>query len=153
MMKHVRGLVLVLAAMGLAACSRGPKVVPPEQMLVETTWAVHRLRGEPVALRRDEQRPYFQLDPKEGWMAGFTGCNRMFGPYTLEGERLWFGAIGATKMACVETMDLERVFTEALQVTARWRIEEGVLVLSDENGGELMRLWETKIEQRPGEGR
>lgn len=153
-MKRNPGSVMFVMLVALAAgCARGGSDVDSvENALIDRDWVLHRLRGEPVALKDEAQRPNLRLATKEGesWMSGFTGCNRMFGTYELAGERLAFGGIGATKMACAETMDLERVFLGALQSAGLWRIEDGVLILSDDSGAELMRLREGVLEKRPG---
>ncbi|MFD1616135.1 META domain-containing protein [Gelatiniphilus marinus] len=49
-------------------------------------------------------------------VAGFAGCNRFFGSYSLENNTLKFGALGATKMLCdVKANTMETHFFKALE--------------------------------------
>jgi len=77
----------------------------------------------------------------EGRVAGSTGCNRFTGPFALDGDRLELGAIASTRMACAPpVMALEQAYLEALDRVAHWRIEDGSLMLSDEQGKDLLRF-------------
>ena len=77
----------------------------------------------------------------EGRVAGSTGCNRFTGPYSTDGDRLELGTIASTRMACAPPlMALEQAYLEALGRVARWRIESEALMLSDEQGEELLRF-------------
>lgn len=57
------------------------------------------------------ERPY-RINFVDGQMSGFAGCNRFFGPFTMDEATLSFGPIGATKMACMGSggKDEQRVF-------------------------------------------
>lgn len=60
---------------------------------------------QPITLNFDEDQ-----------INGNGSCNSFFGGYTIEGESLTIGEMGATAMACeTELMELEREFFEALQ--------------------------------------
>jgi heat shock protein HslJ len=78
-----------------------------------------------------------------GRLEGFSGCNRLFGSFTVDGTRLTFGpGIGMTRMACAGrgSAELESGFAQALQATARWRVEGTTLELLDETGGVLAQF-------------
>ncbi len=81
-----------------------------------------------------------ELTLEDGSVAGFSGCNRFMGSYTLEGESLTFGPLAATMMACVDQDDQEQRFLGALQSTATWRLENGDLVLLDADGSDRLRF-------------
>ena len=55
-------------------------------------------------------------------VAGFTGCNRLSGSYVLKGSELTFGTLAGTMMACVEGMETEKAYLEALAQVRSWRI-------------------------------
>ncbi len=64
----------------------------------------------------------------EGRVVGHGGCNRFFGGYTLEGDRLRFSALGSTKMACPgDISDLEDAFFNALGSARRFKLSGDVL--------------------------
>ena len=85
-----------------------------------TYWKLTELNGTAVVPgeRRPEAHLVFQ---SEGRMAGSDGCNRMFGSYTMDGERIRFSKMGGTLMACREPAR-DREFIAALEKTAKWRI-------------------------------
>lgn len=62
---------------------------------------------------------------------GFAGCNRFFGPYTLEGNTLNIGNCGATMMAC-PNLDFERQFLKAFSGDLTCAIVDTVLTLTGE---------------------
>ena len=79
------------------------------------------LRVEPNEGGRD---PHPVLDRDGRRLSGSGGCNRLLGRYELDGDRLRFGAVAKTMMACAEPlMSRERVFIEALEATTAFRIE------------------------------
>lgn len=135
--------ILGLAVTVLGACERANSAEDasaPEAGLLNAKWVLVALNDEPVELEREEQRPHFTLEAEENRMTGFTGCNRMFGTYEIEGERLSFGPIGATKMACMDTMDLERDFLKAIEATASYYLAVEELELFDADGKNVARL-------------
>jgi heat shock protein HslJ len=73
-------------------------------------------------------------------VVGFTGCNRMFGQYTLSGQALYFNAMGTTKMACPgPAMDLEKHVLNALTRARKFTIAGDTLSLRDDDT-ELLRF-------------
>jgi heat shock protein HslJ len=73
-------------------------------------------------------------------MQGFAGCNRLLGSYELKGEKLKFGRMASTRMACQNGMELEASFMQALESTVIWKIEGEHLELSDSKGTLLARF-------------
>lgn len=59
-----------------------------------------------------EQFVQFSADNK---VSGFGGCNRFFGTYTLDGQKLTIGPLASTKKMCRDVMDAEHDFLSALQ--------------------------------------
>lgn len=72
--------------------------------------------------------------------AGFGGCNRFTGTYQQNGDRLTFGKMAMTFMACTEEMDTERDFAAALEQVRSWKILGDHLELFDSSGSLLARL-------------
>jgi heat shock protein HslJ len=117
-------------------CS-GPVV---EAMLENTYWKLVGLRGAPVAAAAQQTEPHLVLQPDQKRVAGSGGCNRLTGSYTLDGERLIFGRMAGTMMACTDGMAQERAFLDTLAKVARWRITGQRLELYDATGASLARF-------------
>ena len=94
------------------------------------------LAGQPVAAR-EEREPHLILEAATRLAAGYGGCNRFTGSYTLEGESLAFGPLASTRMACADGMELEQSFHSALSRTARWRISGDRFEILDAGGKAL----------------
>lgn len=62
----------------------------------------------------------------DGRVQGNDGCNRFFGKVSIN-QRLDFGQVASTKMACQQQND--RLFWEAVQKHDRWRIRNDELQL------------------------
>lgn len=66
---------------------------------------------------------------------GMAGCNRYFGPVSIDGDAIAFGDLAATLMMCPpELMDQEQRFMQALREAKRFELErngEKLLVYGD----------------------
>jgi putative lipoprotein len=79
----------------------------------------------------------------EGKTGGRGGCNAYTGDHQLAGDKLSFGGIAATMMACPEAvMNQEQAFFRALGEVQSWRVdgETGKLDLLDGSGQILVVL-------------
>jgi copper homeostasis protein (lipoprotein) len=85
----------------------------PAPGLAGTYWRLVELRGAAVA---DTPKPaYIRLDEQTKRVTGSGGCNVISGGYELhEPNRLRFGQMISTKMACASGMDVEQQFLEVL---------------------------------------
>ena len=83
---------------------------------------------------------------EDGRVSGVSGCNRVMGSFTVEDGKFTFSKMGTTMMMCSpDSMKVEQVFLENLGKTQGASLtEEGVLVLTDASGAELMRLTPAK---------
>jgi heat shock protein HslJ len=70
-----------------------------------------------------QSQPTLDLEG-DGKLSGGGICNRFFGDYTLTGEGLTIGGLGASMMACEQPlMDQERALFEALAKINRFEAE------------------------------
>lgn len=115
---------------------------------VGPTWVAVELAGMPVPAEPAARRPSIAF-VAGGRVSGTDGCNRINGPYTLNGERLTFGALATTRMACPGADEIGRRFAGALTGTSRFRIAAGRLELYGATGKPLAIL-EVKREAAPG---
>jgi putative lipoprotein len=108
--------------------------------LENTYWNLVRLGGEPVTVSAAQREPHLVLHSEDKRVAGFGGCNRMTGSYSLSGQKLSFSQMAGTMMACPDGMQYERAFYDALGKVAGWRIEGETLELFDAAGTSLAQF-------------
>ena len=108
--------------------------------LENTYWKLVALRGQPVVVPDRAREPHLILQAAQHRVAGSGGCNRVAGGYTLAGDRITFGRIAGTMMACAAGMEQERAFLDMLAVVARWRIDGQRLELLDERADVVARF-------------
>ena len=72
--------------------------------------------------------PGFTLLAEGRKVQGSAGCNRMTGTYKLDGEKLKFGPLATTRMACPD-MQTETAFLKALGATTRYEVSGSSLTL------------------------
>lgn len=130
-MLHVERFVSVTPGEG---CS-GPQA---DAALENTYWRLSALFGMPVAPTPAGVRErHLVLQGGRRTVSGFGGCNRLAGSFTVAGDRLSFGPLAGTRMACPNSEWYERDFLAALEKVARWRIAGPWLELSGEDGSPL----------------
>jgi heat shock protein HslJ len=109
----------------------GDTSAPP---LENTYWKLTVLRGALVETVDPQQEAHLILDPKEKRVSGSSGCNRLIGAYTLIADRLSFGQMAGTRMACPKSMEQEQIFLQILPSVTSWRVIGQRLVLLDDHG-------------------
>ena len=112
------GLFGLLSACALPGPSAAAATATP---LLGTAW---RLSG----VTPDARAARLQL-LDGGRIAGSDGCNRLVGSYTLDGEKLSFGPLSGTRMACADHDSASAAVPAALTRVTHWRVEGRVLEL------------------------
>jgi heat shock protein HslJ len=132
-MNRARLWVLPILLLAAGCQTAGTGAGTPESAavipLTEITWNVVSIDGEPVAPSRSGRKAHIKFDAAAKRAAGFNGCNNFFGGYTLDSERLSFGMMGSTMMACTEDPDIERRMMEALGAIDRYHRDGDTLTL------------------------
>jgi len=85
---------------GHAAPSEGAaltETAPARVKLAGTSWTVEGLGGAAVVSGHEPGITF----TGDGQINGTTGCNRFFGSYVQDGDRVTFSGLGMTKMACM----------------------------------------------------
>ena len=108
--------------------------------LVNTYWKLMRLGGAAATVVEGQREPHFILRIAEQRVTGFGGCNQFMGSYAVDGDRLTFGPLAGTRMACPEGMEQEHAFHEALGKTVTWRITGERLEIFDAAGKSLAQF-------------
>lgn len=104
--------------------------------LTDTSWTIASIDGRAVTAR--DATIGFAADR----VSGHSGCNRFFGGYRIEGNRLTASALGATKMACAPAaMESERRLLAILArpVTVTVTVRDEAMVLANEVGRVALR--------------
>lgn len=122
-----------------------PPPAPPAGELEGTSWSVVELYGTAVttAASAPGREPYLEFGAN-GRLAGSDGCNRVMGSYAVEGNRISFGPLAGTRMACPGTEEVVNRFHAALKGTGHWDIRDGRLEFFGATGKPLAVL-----ERRP----
>ena len=102
-----------------------------------TTWRLTRLPGHDAAFLAavpDGVTVRFAARTVQA----FAGCNRMSGGYTVDGDRLTFGPLAGTMMACPPPIgEVETAVGRALSGTRRIALDGDTLTLVADDGSEL----------------
>jgi copper homeostasis protein (lipoprotein) len=108
--------------------------------LENTYWKLTRLGNAVVMVGEKQREPHFVLNSETRRVGGSGGCNRLVGSYVLNGDKLTFGQMAGTMMACPEGMDTEKAFLEALRQVNTWKIVGQHLELFDAAGNLMARF-------------
>jgi heat shock protein HslJ len=104
-----------------------PAPAAPAAAVEGTQWRLVDIGGQPAPAGAQPTRPPgFTL--VAGKVHGSAGCNRMMGTYQLDGEKLKFGPLVTTRMAC-PAMETETTFLKALAATTRYEVSGSSLTL------------------------
>ncbi len=118
------------------ACGQKPAASAP---IGDREWALVAL-GDRTDPQGNGGKPVTRrFDLADSRAHGFGGCNRYTGSFELDGEKLSFGALASTKMACEQGMDVEDKYLPALGSVQTWELAGDELVLKAA-GVALMRF-------------
>jgi heat shock protein HslJ len=128
-MKPQYQLITFFIPLLLITCTTGKNI--PDAPLQETQWQLIDI-GDMAAEKSFSQtvlnQAHLHLNADGKQATGSDGCNRFFGVYALEGDKLTFGMMGSTRMACPHA-DLDRIFYQSLKKTGRYQINGEYLEL------------------------
>lgn len=128
------GAVAIGRAQGRGAST---SVANPEaHELVGVYWRAVELAGKPTPAQETQQEAHLEFQ-SGGRFSGADGCNRVTGSYQLAGDRVTFGQVAATQMACLHSSGTEEPFREALKSAARLTVAGNRLELFDAKGTQL----------------
>jgi heat shock protein HslJ len=122
------GMLALLSGCALSGPSAAAASATP---LLDTAWRLSGVMPETRAARLQ------LLDG--GRVAGSDGCNRLLGSYVLDGEKLSFGSLAGTRMACANHDPASAAMPAALARVTHWRVAGRVLELRAE-GAVLLRF-------------
>lgn len=124
-------VVLLLLLSGGSSCTIQPHDLPLEKDVVKDAyWVLMSVGGQDVEVLNNTQSAYIRLEEKENDVDGFTGCNKISGSYTLDGEQLQFSELSTTRMACPD-LEAESKMMEALRRVDNYKLSGDLLTLFD----------------------
>ena len=126
----IRNATLLLAVLAVGWPAAEPSAA---DTLAPSSWRIVAIVGAPAAYEET-------LDFKDGKASGKAACNRYFSAYTLDGTKLSFGPVGATRMHCGDLMPAEDALFAALGRIAGLRRDGEQLVLVNASGGDEVVL-------------
>ncbi len=135
-------LFFCLAVLGAVSCKSAKENLP----LTGVNWVAESLNGKELKMKNSNQQVSITFEKAGKKVAGQAGCNRFFGTYATEEDKLTFSQMGATKMACPH-MDIEVTFFKMLDETNRFVIKNDKLSLK--NDGNVIAVFKAeKIEKK-----
>ena len=99
--------------------------------LASTTWSLVEMDGKPVVVAEGATVPSLVFDAHASRVSGSTGCNRLMGGYTRDGDALHFTPLATTRMLCTDSHVSEQAFLAALSSVTRYHIAGAMLTLAD----------------------
>jgi copper homeostasis protein (lipoprotein) len=135
------GLLGCLSMAGFAQTGKVGGAVGASVPLEKTEWKLVRLGDVAVRVEDQHREPQLVFDPASHRVSGSGGCNRIVGGYELNGEKLTFGQMASTMMACASGMETEQNFLKALGEVKRWKIAGHELELMD-GAGKVVAVFE-----------
>lgn len=112
---------------------------PPNGGLLNTYWKLIVLHDTEIVVSDNQREPNILLNA-ENRVTGSDGCNNMSGSYLLDGEKLTFGEMAGTRMACADDGAQAQIFNEALTKVASYTVHSDQLELRDATGLVIARF-------------
>ena len=114
-----------------------------ERFAIHDIWVLEAIDAVSIPKSPDNDKmetPVLEINVTEMKVMGSDGCNQIHGPIkVLDGEKLEFGAMAATRKMCIR-MDIPDKFNTVINKVGKYKIENLKLFLFDEKGTELLRF-------------
>ena len=94
--------------------------------LDEVKWELETLNGKEVKLSGSDNVIFIEFDSSEKRVSGRATCNRFFGNYEIDGEKIDFSPMGATRMSCPD-LNKETEFFKMLDTVDTYSIKDKLL--------------------------
>jgi heat shock protein HslJ len=131
-----RILITVFGLVLFSACSQVSEVIGGNDLL-ETEWVLTSLNGEPLLEGTNITLAFYQSE-----LSGFAGCNGYGSQYELIGnDEIKILEIASQAEGCLEpegVLDQESEYLKQLLNIKQYRIESGVLTLSNPEFGQAL---------------
>lgn len=110
----------------LAGCAAGGMAQTAPEPLWGSEWRLQELGGQPAMAQPAATLAF----PQPGQVAGHGSCNRFFGTVEIDRDRIRFGPLVATKMACMGGASQQEMrYLGALQKAQRYEVKDAALLI------------------------
>ena len=133
-------LLLILSVFILSSCSIFKQKDYPtydnEELnqtidLYQTEWQLIKMGSKKPKLTDTDEKITIIFSKDNSHIAGYSGCNRYGGQFTIKKDVLSFGSLFATKMACPEmNMNFEHNYLNTLDKVTGYNIVGDTLFLN-----------------------
>lgn len=126
-MKTLATLSLLIFTVIFTSCEETKKVIDVAGSVQLTgNYTVSAINGKKLA---NTSNPTFTLSALDNSIKGTTGCNSVFGNYTLDLYAISFKDLAVSEKACLDKniMKSERDFLDALNNTGSYSLDNGTL--------------------------
>lgn len=129
-------LILGVFATVLFQSCAGKKGAEAVTDLKGTSWTLKQINNIDIEQPDFARIPELNFDASEEKITGNTGCNSIFGTFKIDQNKITFGPIGSTKMACEGNG--ESRFNTAMNTVQTFKLTKNQLELFDGLGNEAM---------------
>ena len=126
-MKEMKLMLLVLLV-AVTGCKSSDNSLT---LLRAKEWQLKSMTENGKEVKNPQQIPTLVFSDSSA-VYGSAGCNRFFGNYEMDGDKLKFSPLGATRMACPD-LQLETEFFKALETVDTYSIKDGLLSLKSKD--------------------
>lgn len=126
-MKTLATLSLLIFTIIFTSCEETKKVIDVAGSVQLTgSYTVSAINGKKLT---NTTTPTFTMSALDNSFRGTTGCNSVFGNYTIDLYSISFGDLAVSEKMCMDKniMKTERDFLDALKNTGTYGLQNGVL--------------------------
>lgn len=133
-MRHLQKFCLLLSILLLGACTaQNTTLTTDNDVIQETYWMLVSLEGEELQGPIDTKTAYIRFREGKDDVNGYSGCNKFFGKYQLDGDNIQISDLGSTKMMC-PAIEQENRLLEILERADSYSISDYLLTLYEDGG-------------------
>ena len=110
----------------------------PVASLTNTYWKSVKINDHEVTLGAGKKELHMVLVGEGNRVRGYSGCNQFMGAFQQDGSQLGFTQLASTMKACMDGMEQEKRFLEALKHTSRFEIIGETLSLYDTEDKQIL---------------
>ncbi len=144
MMIAVLGSTLLVGCQRQATVAHRPVMAQPlpvissakQTTLVGSTWLIHSIKGKRA--QAYSQQPLMTFNDR-AQVSGSTGCNTLFGEYSLGLAGELSVRVGMSRSNCAGALAQEADLIDAFDRTRRYELKGKTLLLQDEHGQVMMK--------------
>ena len=126
-MKTFATLSLLIFTLIFTSCDETKRVIDVAgNVQLSGSYTVSAVNGKKISVKTN---PTFTLSAMDNSFQGDTGCNSVFGSYSLDLYAISFGDLAVTAKHCAEpnVMEVEKDFLDALNNTGSYEIQNNIL--------------------------